>query len=92
MRPRAVRKRYAFRVRADLGAFDVGIEVVLQVMVAGHLVPFAAFFVQAHPRAAALHVHVLDAHFDDGPDAREGIDHETHERPVPQAHRGRGVD
>ena len=45
----------------------------------------AAFFVQAHPGAAALDIDIFDAHLDDRPDTREGIDHEADQGAIPQA-------
>jgi len=58
-------------------------------------VTLAAFFVQTRPGAPALHIGILDAHFDAGPDAREGIDHNPDQRPIAQARRGlriNGID
>ena len=87
MRPRAVRKRYPLASAPIRGAFDIGLKVFLKVVVTGHLVALAAFFVKAHPGAAALHINIFDPHLDDGPDAREGIDHKPDQGAIPQAHR-----
>lgn len=49
----------AFRDLFDLRALDIGLQVVVKVMVAGHLVALAALFMEAHPCAAALHIDIL---------------------------------
>jgi hypothetical protein len=38
----------------ELGRLDPGIEIFVEAMLAGHLVPLADFFVESHPGAAAL--------------------------------------
>ena len=48
----------------------------------GHLVQFAALLVQPHPKAAVLHVNVVDLHREGRADARERIDHEPDEGAV----------
>jgi hypothetical protein len=59
----------ALAVVADPGSRDVLVDVDFEVMVRRHLVPLAAFLVQADPPALALRVIVVDAHADDGADA-----------------------
>jgi hypothetical protein len=48
--------------------------------------------VQPHPPALAAGVIILDAHGDDGADAREAVDHHADERAIAQADQGRGFD
>lgn len=47
---------------------------------------------QAHPGAAALHAHVLDAHLNNCPDTREGINHDPDQGPVSKANRKRDIN
>jgi len=54
-------------------------------MMRRHLMPLAAFLMQADPPALALGVVVLDAHGDDRTDAGEGEGHHGNQRPVTQA-------
>ena len=49
-----------------------------------HLVPLAAFLVQADPPALALGVVVFDAHGDDGADPGEREGHHGYQRPIAQ--------
>jgi hypothetical protein len=44
----------------------IGVEIGFQIVMRRHLMPFAAFFMQAHPPAFAFGVVILDAHGDDG--------------------------
>ena len=57
----------------------------LKPMVAGHLVTFAAFFVETHPSPGDSGVHLLDAHSDSDGDAREGICEQGDDGPIPKA-------
>jgi hypothetical protein len=77
-----------FPVLADAGRSDVGVEIGFEVMMRRHLVALAAFLVQPHPPAFPLRVVVLDAHADDGADAREGIGHYRDQGTVAQADKG----
>ena len=70
------------RVRVQPAPVDIGVEVGLEVMVAGHLMPLAALLVQAHPQPSALGEHVLHLHAGRRPDAGEAIDHEADQRPI----------
>ncbi len=58
----------ALGIFAKPAASNIGLEILFQAMVAGHLVLFAAFFVEQHPMPAALHEYILDAHLHGGPD------------------------
>ena len=71
----------ALLVGGDAGPFEIGFEVILKIMMTGHLMVLAAFFVQARPGAAALHLDIPDTHTDHGPDAGKGVDHDPDERP-----------
>ena len=51
----------------------------------GHLVPFAAFLVEPHPRAPALLKIILHPECDDRADAGESIAHQPEEGAVAQA-------
>jgi hypothetical protein len=75
-----------FRVGRDVGGGDVFIEVLFEIVVAGHLVLHAAFLVQAHPAAPALHEVVAHLHLERGVDAREAVDHQRDERAIAQPH------
>ena len=77
---------------ADAGRLYIGVEVGFEVVMRRHLMPLAAFLVQANPPALALGVVVLDAHGDDGADAGEGEGHDGNQRPVAQPDHGRRVD
>jgi hypothetical protein len=43
-----------FSVLTDPGGLDVGVKIVFQVMVAGHLMAFSALFVEAHPSSTRI--------------------------------------
>ncbi len=79
-------------VVADAGLVEIGGEVGLKVVVAGHGMRLAAFLPQPHPKAAVLREHVLDLHAERSADAREAVDHEGNQRPVAQSRRRRDVD
>jgi hypothetical protein len=51
---------------------------------AGHFMALAARLVQAHPKAAVLHVNIFDLHREHRADAREGIDHQADQGAVAQ--------
>ena len=59
------------RVIRDPGGADVLVEVLFQIVVAGHLVLLAAFLVQPHSAAAALDEIILHLHLEHGVDASE---------------------
>ena len=61
----------AFLLAGDAGRFDVGVQVVVGVVVGGHLVPLAALLMQAEPGPAAFDVIILDLHAEGGTDAGE---------------------
>src|ERR1700734_649146 len=54
--------------------------------------PLAALFVESHPGSAALHVNILDAHFERRAYPGEGVHHERNQRPIAKAYGGGGVD
>lgn len=74
------------------GLPDVGVQIGLKVVVAGHLVTLAAFLVQSHPGAPALHIVTFNPHLHRGADAREGVDHQPDQRPVAQVDRRADID
>ena len=59
-------KEGTFRLAADLGGGDVLIEKLLQTVMAGDGVLFAAFLVELHPAPAPFHIVVFDLHFKGG--------------------------
>src|SRR3546814_10485896 len=63
-------------LRAQLTPVDIGGQIVLKIMVAGHFVLLAALFVQPHPETAVLHENVHDTHGERRADPRERIDHQ----------------
>jgi len=76
----------------ETGRLYIGVEIGFEVVVRRHLMPLAAFLMQADPPALALGVVVLDVHGDDSADAGEGEGHDADQRPVAQPDHGRGVD
>src|SRR5260370_40237028 len=72
-------------VIADAGRGEIFIEEPLELVVRRHLVALAAFLLQPHPPAFAIGKVILDAHGDDGADAREGVDHDADQRTIAQA-------
>ena len=76
-----------FLLAGDACGLEVGVEVLLGVVVGGHLVPLAALLVQAEPGPRALGVIVLDLHAEGGADAGEAEDHDADQGPVAQADR-----
>jgi hypothetical protein len=81
-----------FAAIADAGRFDIGVEIGFKVMMCRHLMPFAAFLVQANPPALTRRVVVLDAHGDYGADAGEGKGHHADQRTIAESDDGRCVD
>lgn len=55
-------EQWPLRVVAQARAVEVGDQVLLQIVVAGHGMPLAAFLMEPHPQAAVLNIHVLDLH------------------------------
>ena len=49
MRPSAVRNSKPFVVAGELRPVDISMQVSVEIVVAGHLVPLAAFLVEPHP-------------------------------------------
>ena len=77
------------RVLRDAGRGDIFVQIPLQVVVAGNFMLLAAFFVQPHPAAAALHEVVADFHLQHGVDAGKGVDHGPDQGAIAQADKGR---
>ena len=59
----------------DTGRHDTRVEIGFQSVMRRHLMALAAFRMQPDPPALALRVIALDAHADDGTDAREAERH-----------------
>jgi hypothetical protein len=55
-------------------------------MVAGHFMLLATLLVQANPSATTLHVDIFDFHLQGRTNTGKGVDHETDERTITQAH------
>ncbi len=61
----------------------VRVQITLKLVVTGERMLLAAFFMQPHPEAFALNVHVLSIHLHRGRHARKGIDQEGNEGAIP---------
>jgi len=85
-------KQRPLRIAREPAAVDIGMEVSLEVVVAGHFVALAALLVQANPKSAVLHVNVLNLHRERRADTRERIDHEADQGVVAKAYGRRYVD
>ncbi len=81
----AAEERLFFLV-SDAGRREVGIHLCLRVVMRGHLVALAAFFMQPEPPALAVLVVVLDSHMYGGAHAGTGEIHQPHEGAVLEAH------
>jgi hypothetical protein len=57
-------KQVTLEIVGEACGADVGIQISLKIVVAGHLMALAAFLVQPNPAAAALGVVVLHPHLD----------------------------
>ena len=79
-------------VLADPGFIKVGVQVDLERMMAGHLVPLAVFLPQPNPEAPILNENVLHAHRSRRPDARKAENHKPDQRPITQPNRRADVD
>lgn len=75
-RARAVERaeQWAFLVGVDAGCFAVGVDVSVDIAVLGNGVLFSTHFVKAFPAAFPVLEIVLNAHPDDGADARARVD------------------
>lgn len=80
------------RLIAQARLFKVRVEVGLERVMTGHLVPLAAFFAQTDPQASLLHIDIVDPHRERGADARERKHHQRDQRPVTQTDRRRHID
>ena len=67
-------EQQAFVVAGELRPVDISMQVSVEIVVAGHLVPLAAFLVQTYPGAPALDIHILDPHLERGADTSKGVD------------------
>src|SRR5713101_9727990 len=47
-------EEWSLLIAADAGGGDPGVQIFVEAVMAGHLVPLAAFFVESQPRAPAL--------------------------------------
>jgi hypothetical protein len=77
---------------AQASSIEIRDEIFLQVVMAGHLVPLAAFLAQAHPEPAVLCEHIFNRHAERRADPRERIDHERDQRAVAQPRMDRDID
>ena len=85
-------KQRGFRLMAEPARIEIGVQIGLEIVVAGHLMTLAALFVEPHPEAALVDEDAFDPHAGRGADPGEGIDHEGDQGPVPQAGNPAGVD
>ncbi len=79
-------------VASEACCLNVVLKVSLKIMVAGHAVFLAAFFVQADPQAPVLPVNVRHGHAEGRADAGEGENQQADQRPLAQADDGRSVE
>src|ERR1700693_2454058 len=82
----------AIGLAGDAGCGDILIEILLQRVVAGHLVLLAALLVQSDPATPSLRIVVLHLHSENGVYPGEGVDHHADEGTVAQALERAGVD
>ena len=73
-------------------ALNIVLQITLEMMVAGHAILLAAFFVQPHPQTPVLPVNVFDIHAESRADAGKGKGQKSDQRMVAQADYGFGVD
>lgn len=90
--PAARAEQEALRLHGNAGNGDIFVEILLQSVMAGHLVLLAALLVQPHPTPAPLCVIVLHLLADDSIDAGEGVDHDADQSTVAEALERVGVD
>ena len=74
----------AVNVIGDAGRFDIIVQTLIETMMTGNIVLLAAFLMQAHPTAAALHEIVANLHLNDGADPGEAVDHDRDQSAVAQ--------
>lgn len=74
-------------IRLDAGPHQVGMQVLLERVMAGHLVPLAAFLAQPHPQPVLLPVHVFHLHRQGGPDTGKRKHHQPNQRTIPEPDR-----
>ena len=72
--------------QSDARRLQIRIDVVFSVVVSGHFVVFAAFFVESNPAALSVQVIVIDPHPADGAHAGKRVNHRADERSIAQAH------
>ena len=90
--PLARAEQWPLAVLANAGSGDIFLQIAVQIVMGGHLVFLAAFFVEPDPAAPALNKEILDPHTDHRAHAGEGVDHQADQRTVAQTGQGSGVD
>jgi hypothetical protein len=85
-------KQRPLGIAAQSAAVQIGVQVGLQGMVAGHFVALAPLLMKPDPEASVLDVNVLDLHPQGGAHACEAEYHQSDQRPVAQAGRRGDVD
>ena len=73
-------------------AVEIGDEIFIKVVVAGHRVALAALLAQPHPQPTVLRVDILDRHAERRADAGEGMDHEGDQRAIAHTGMRRDID
>jgi len=77
---------------ADAGGSDPSVKIFVQAVMAGHLMPFAAFLMEPEPGAATLLKIVLHPQADDRADASEGVAHQPDQGAVTEADEFSSID
>ena len=85
-------KQRPLLIVADTGRRYPGVEILVEAVMAGYLMPFAAFFVEPKPRPSALLKIILDPKRDDCTHAGEAVAHQPEQGAVAQGDQSAGVD
>jgi hypothetical protein len=70
------RKEIILGVAEKPGAVDIGMKVSIEIVMAGHLMAFAAFLMQPDPGAPLLGIDIVNFHLKRGANAGKGVNHQ----------------
>ena len=84
-------KEWALALR-ELRHLDIGVEVLIKIVMAGHRMEFSTFLVQPHPGPSPLDIHIFHRHRERRADPGKRIDHQPDQGPIAQAHERLHID
>jgi hypothetical protein len=87
-----IKQNTTLLIVADTGSCDPSVKIFVQAVMAGHLMPFAAFLMEPEPGAATLLEIVLNPEGDDRTNGGKGVAHQPEQGTVTEADEFAGID